>query len=211
MGSISKLEVINHMLLMAGEAPVVLLAGAIETELATQIFDHHIRDIQFRGMANNRYDKKYTLTSAGTITFPANTLSAELVSGHTNDDGFLIVGILRGDATKKLWNVTDQIDIWKTGTDYWIEIIQELDWANLDASVQRSVMSSAARQYQIVVQGDGDIDRYLGEKEMFDKIRGRASDTDDKRRNIYQHMSMTKQNVLSQRPSSRRRNVRKGT
>jgi hypothetical protein len=72
-------------------------------------------------------------------------------------------------------------------------------------------MSSAARQYQIVVQGDGDIDRYLGEKEMFDKIRGRASDTDDKRRNIYQHMSMTKQNVLSQRPSSRRRNVRKGT
>jgi hypothetical protein len=212
MGSISRLEAINHMLLLAGEAPVnepFEEDGHFDTEIASKVLDQHIRDTQLRGLVNNKYEKKFVHTS-GSIELPSVCLSAELVSIHTNDDGFRILGTVRGDVLKKLWNITDQTYTWPAD-DYWIELIEELAWIDLDTPIQRSIMSSAARQYQIMVLGDHNVDQYLAEMSLMARIRAKAADIDDKRRNIFQSVSRSQKDVLYNRPSSSTgNNIRKG-
>jgi hypothetical protein len=191
MGSISRLEAVNHMLLMAGESVVSDLDdnSGLDTETAEFVLDQFTRDFQLRGLANNRYEKKYTLTSDGQIQLPSTpypTLSAELVSYHSNDDGYRQVGIAKGTGNNVfLWNSTDQTDTWKKDTEYCIHIIQQIDWEDLDTPVQRAVLSSAARQYQMVTQGDGDADSYLNNLEVMYNAKGKGADLDDKRASIY--------------------------
>ena len=60
MGMISRLDAINHMLLMAGESMVDNLdvdTGGMDTEVCLQVFDRTLTDFQFRGLANNKYYK----------------------------------------------------------------------------------------------------------------------------------------------------------
>ena len=61
MGMISKLDAINHMLLMAGESTVDNLddLGGIDTGVCQGVLDRMLTDYQFRGLANNTYNKKY--------------------------------------------------------------------------------------------------------------------------------------------------------
>ena len=199
MGVISKLDAVNHMLLMAGESMVSDLENnsGLDTETAEFCLDQFIRDFQMRGMANNRYIKKYNLTSKGKITLDNTTLSAELVSHHTNDESYNIIGIAKGDANKYLWNVTDQTDQWDANTDFRVELITQIDWENMDTPVQRAILASAARQYQLVTQGDGDADQYLGSLEGMYMAKGRAADIDDKRRNILLNGSMAMRHALN--------------
>lgn len=189
MGNISKLDAVNHMLLMAGESMVSDLTenSGLDTETALFCLDQFIRDFQMRGIANNRYVKKYVLSSTGTIDIPISPyepLSAELISRHSNDEGYSIIGILKGTDTKYLWNVTDQTDQWKSAT-YRVEIIQAVLWEDMDTSVQRGILAAAARQYQMVTQGDADSDAYLSGLEGLYMAKGRASDLDDRRRSVW--------------------------
>ena len=199
MGVISKLDAVNHMLLMAGESMVSDLENnsGLDTETAEFCLDQFIRDYQMRGMANNRYIKKYNLTSDGKITLDSTTLSAELVSHHTNDESYNIIGIAKGDTDKYLWNVTDQTDQWDANTDFRVELIIQIEWENMDTPVQRAILASAARQYQLVTQGDGDADQYLDALEGLYMAKGKAADIDDKRRNILLSGSMTMRHALN--------------
>ena len=93
MGSISKLDAVNHMLLMAGESLVSDLEenSGLDTETSQFCLDQFIRDFQMRGLANNQYIKKTTLTTKGQVTLPTSpydTLSAELVSDHSSVENF---------------------------------------------------------------------------------------------------------------------------
>lgn len=191
MGSISRLEAVNHMLLMAGESVVSDLDdhGGLDTETAEFVLDQFTRDFQMRGLANNKYIKKYTLTAKGKVELPSTpypTLSAELVSYHTNDDGYRQVGIAKGTGSDLyLWNSTDQTDEWEKDVEFTVEIIQEITWDDLDTPVQRAVLSSSARQYQMVTQGDGDADFYLGNLEMLYTSKGKGADLDDKRASVF--------------------------
>ena len=189
MGSIAKLDAVNHMLLMAGESLVsdINENSGLDTETALFCLDQFIRDFQMRGIANNRYIKKVVQAAKGTIelpTSPYDTLSAELISNHTTDDGYNIIGIAKGTTDKYLWNVTDQSDQWKAAT-YHIEIIQKVHWEDMDTPVQRAILSSAARQYQMVTQGDADADNYLAGIEGVYMSRGKAADLDDRRRTVF--------------------------
>jgi hypothetical protein len=191
MGVISKLDAINHMLLMAGESMVSDLdnLGGVDTEVCETILDRLILDFQTRGLANNKYNLKYTLDADGEISLGGNIISAELISSHSNDDGFQIIGVGRYEDSSqgitKLWNVTDQTLTWKSDRDYWVEIIKKIDWEAMDTPVQRAVLSSAARQYQIIMQGDVEADKYLQELEIMYTVKGKSADTDDKRRTIF--------------------------
>ena len=199
MGVISKLDAVNHMLLMAGESLVADLDNnsGLDTETAEFCLDQFIRDFQMRGMANNRYLKKYNLTSKGRITLDSTTLSAELVTHHENDDGYNIIGIAKGDSPKYLWNVTDQTDKWEKDTDYRVELIIKINWEDMDTPVQRAILASAARQYQLVTQGDADADGYLGGLEGLYMAQGKAADLDDKRRNIFISGTRSMSNALN--------------
>ena len=201
MGVISRLDAVNHMLLMAGESLVSDLENnsGLDTEVAEFILDQFVKDFQIRGLANNTFVRKETLTSKGVILLPANTISAELTSGHTNDDGWKIVGLAKGHPDKKLFNVTDQTYDWDTGEDYYIEIVHTIQWDDMDTTVQRGILSSAARQYQLVTQGDGDTDIYLQGLEALHVTNTKASILDDKNRNIFASGSPKLRSLLSRR------------
>ena len=202
MGDLAKLDAINHMLLMAGESLVSDLDdnSGLDTETAEFCINEFTRDFQMRGIANNRFIKKITLAAAGKISLPADTMSAELISGHTNDDGYNIIGIAKGTGTDRyLWNVTDQTDEWKASTEYRYEVIIMLGWDDMDTPVQRGILSAAARQYQMVTQGDADADMYLQGLEAFYMAKGKAADLDDRRRSVFSASSAKLRDALNRR------------
>ena len=145
MGVISKIDAINHILLMAGESLVNDLDtdSGLDTEVAAFLLDRNILDFQMRGLASNTYVKKYNLTDDGVIDLPSDTLSAELVSVHTNSDGWKIKANARQDkdGNIRLYNLTDNNNLWNKTTDYYIELVYELSWTEMDTPIQRSVMA----------------------------------------------------------------------
>jgi len=192
MGMITKLDAINHMLLMAGESMVDNLddLGGVDTGVCQGVLNRTLTDFQFRGLANNKFMKKFNLEVAGQIVLGSDVLSAELISAHQNSVGYRIIGTARSTndsstASQFLYDVTDQSDQWKSSTDYHVEMVVRVEWQNLDTVVQRAVVAAAARQYQIIVQGDVESDRYLQELEVLFTARGKSADIDDKRQTIF--------------------------
>ena len=168
MGFITKLQAINQMLLTAGESLVADLNNnsGIDTGIAETILEQASLDMQMRGLANNKLVRKFNPDSSGKIIFDSadsdeeGIISAELISWHLNTDGIQITAKLFSDSPPRLYNYTDERDIWISG-DYYVEVIKKLRWEHLDTPVQRAIMASAMRQYQIITQGDGEADRYL--------------------------------------------------
>lgn len=184
MGSISRLDAVNQMLLTSGESIVADLEGnsGIDTGLAEFVLDQAAQDFQLRGMANNKFVKKYKLASAGDITLPDNVLCAELVSSHTDTDGNRILGV---DRQRKLYNIIEDTFTWKADITFKVEIISNLSWDDLSTPSQRGILANAMRQYQLIVQGDDITDRYLGEAEVLHRARARAADINDRRALIF--------------------------
>ena len=201
MGVISRLDAVNHMLLMAGESLVSDLENnsGLDTEVAEFILDQFVQDFQIRGIANNTYCKKETLSEKGRINLPANTISAELTSYHTNNDGWKLVGLAKGDPDKFLFNVTDQTYEWDSGEEYYIEIIHTIQWVDMDTPVQRGILSAAARQYQMVTQGDGDTDIYRQGRESLHITTAKAAILDDKKKNVFDSGTSKLQRIFNRR------------
>jgi len=199
MGFISKLQAINQMLLSSGEAPVADLLGnsGLDTGIADIILEQASLDFQLRGLANNKIMKKLNPDSAGRIYLPVGAdsdeeglISADLMSTHLNDNNEIIVARVSNEGTNaafsiKLVNFTDDTDIWKLNVDYYVELVKKLNWSTLDTSSQRAILATANRQYQALTQGDSTTDQFLAYQEDMFRVKGRASDINDKKRNIF--------------------------
>ena len=199
MGFITKLQAINQMLLAAGEAPVADLTNnsGIDTGIADTILEQASIDFQLRGLANNKIVRKFNPDSSGKIYFDVGAdtdeegiMSADLMSLHLNSDNQQIVAKVFNDGTGsansiKMYNFTDDTDVWTTGIDYYIEIVKKLKWEHLDTACQRAILASAARNYQILTQGDPAADQFLSYQEQMFNIKGKAADINDKKRNIF--------------------------
>jgi hypothetical protein len=201
MGVISKLEAVNHILLMAGESLVSDLDGdsGIDTEVALFILDRAIMDFQLRGLVSNTYVKKYELTEDGVIDLPSDTLNAELISIITNDDSRRIRATSRkdSDGNIRLHNHTDNINTWDKNKEYQVAIVYSLVWDEIETTMQRSILATAARQYQLVMQGDADIDQYLGQIEAVYTFKGRSADIDDRNYSVFSSLSSTARQVFT--------------
>mgnify|MGYP002477975787 FL=1 len=194
MGLITKLQAVNQMLLASGENLVADLNGdsGIDTGIAEAILDQVSLDYQMRGMANNKILRKFNVDSSGYLVLPSadtdeeGLISAELLSQHLNSDNYRIhARIATHVSPPRLWNITDDTDVWTGGIDYYVEIVSKLLWENLDTPIQRAIMTSAMRHYQIITQGDEGSDAFLGYQEQLFSARGRAADINDKKRNIF--------------------------
>ena len=198
MGFITKLQAVNQMLLASGESPVADLIGnsGIDTGIADTVLEQCSLDFQLRGLANNKIVKKMNADSNGKIYLPLGdgdeegVIAADLMSTHYNVDNNIIVARVYDEGTGasqsiKLYNFTDDTDIWKTTEDYYVEIIKKLKWSHLDTPTQRAILASAARHYQILTQGDSTTDSFLAYQEQLFSIKGRAADINDKKRNIF--------------------------
>lgn len=199
MGFITKLQAINQMLLASSEAPVNDLqnSSGVGTDIAETLLEQASMDYQMRGLANNKIIRKVTPDSNGKIYFqtsPDNDeegiLSVELISYHVNTNNERIISKLYDDGTKAtnsiyLYNFTDDTDIWNTTETYYVEVVKKLAWSHLDTPAQRAIISTAARNYQILTQGDSAADQFLGYQEQIFNAKGKAADINDKKRNIF--------------------------
>jgi|LakMenE01Jun11ns_1017448.scaffolds.fasta_scaffold9939998_3 hypothetical protein len=210
MGLITKLQAINQMLLASGENLVADLEGesGIDTGIAETILEQTSLDYQLRGLASNKFVKKYELTANGYIAFQTpdadeeGILAAELISHHMNaDDTQLIKARMLSTTTPaRLWNITDDTDVWVASKGpYYVEFTMKLPWANLETTAQRAVLATAMRHYQSITQGDEATDAFLGYQEQLHSIKSKASDVNDKKKNIFSSASILRDAALRSR------------
>lgn len=189
MGTFSRLDAVNHMLLMSGEHIVNHLEddSGVDTSVAEHILDETITSFVMRGLVNNSYCKKYIPNSQGYIYLPAHTVHAELAEPiWSKDRDQYVIASYKG-SPPYLFNVTDNTANWseQSGSDgILIMLITNLDWSDIETPMQRGIMSSAARDYQMITQGDHNVDKYLAQREMIYMSKGRAADITNKKRNF---------------------------
>jgi len=196
MGIISKLNVVNQMLLSSGENLVsdLLNTSGIDTAMAEVILEQASLDFQMRGLANNKFLRKM-VTQANTnyLVLPTpdsdeeGVISADLISDHLALNGVDRVNtrLQSIGGPLRLWNTTDDTDVFISGVTYYVEIVSKLVWENLDTPSQRAIQATAVRNYQVLTQGDEVTDMFLSNQETIFNARGRAADINDKDRNIF--------------------------
>lgn len=209
MGLITKLQAVNQMLLASGENLVADLSGnsGIDTGIAETILDQVSLDYQLRGIAANKFVKKYELTTDGIITLPQpdsdeeGVLAVDLVSYHLSEDNEVIKArALNTVSPPRLWNITEDTDIWKASKGpYYIELTMKLPWENIETTVQRAIMATAMRHYQSIAQGDEGTDAFLGFQEQLHMIKHKAADINDKKKNIFSSQSILRDAALRSR------------
>lgn len=198
MGLYSYLDAINHMLLSSGEHLVSSLEteSGVDTSVAEYILDQTIKSAVMRGIANNRYVSEFTPETAGAninkILLPTTACYAQVVEPLFDPTtGEVIQTTLKSGPTR-LYNITKQTDNFSAHGTLKIEVIVTLGdsqtnygWDDIDSALQRGIMEMAAREYQMVTQGDLDVDKRLAMREMQHMARGRAADVFKKNRSIF--------------------------
>ena len=188
MGYMTRLDAVNQMLISAGEGIVSDLESksGVDTSVCEFMLDQKIVDYQMRGLANNQQNIIYTPSDKDkTIKLPNNVLSGWLISTHINSNGNEIRGIVRGANPPYLYNLTDNTKQWSPNTNYEVYLVLKFDWEDMDTNVQKAIVMQAAREYQMLSQGDGDVDNYLAQLSLFYDSQAKGSDNSQKRYNIF--------------------------
>ena len=60
-----------------------------------------------------------------------------------------------------------------------------VSFENIDTATQRAITATAERMYQMATQGDSGADRLLGGREQMFMAKAKASDINDRKRNIF--------------------------
>lgn len=206
MGLYSYLDAVNHMLLSSGEHIVSSLdtQSGVDTSVAQFILKQAIKSTVMRGIANNRYVAEYQLTTGpitidGTnysnyIALPSRACYAQVVEPlFDSTTGEVIQTTIKStNSGPVLWNFTKQTATFTKALK--VEIIvtlgdenanPPLGWNDIDSALQRGIMEMAAREYQMITQGDLDIDQRMAVKEQMHMARGRAGDIFKKNRSIF--------------------------
>lgn len=190
MGQMTRLDAVNQCLLAAGEAIVADLdnLSGVDTSIAEYLLDNYTNDYQMRGLANNEYSTTLEVQPSGQIILPQTVISLDFLSVLTNTNGDMIrVSIKKEGTSFTLWNVTDQTNNWSAFKNEPINVkmIVELEWEDIDTPGQRAITASAARRYQMLTQGDGEMDAYLMQDEQIYNFKGKARDQESKGRTIW--------------------------
>lgn len=194
MGLYSYTDAINHMLLSSGEHLISDLnnESGVDTSVAQFILNQTIKAMVMRGIANNRYVTTIAPDQNGKINLPSNACYAQVVEPLFDPTtGEVIQTTLKStNSGPVLFNITKQTDVFDKTLD--IEVIISLGnandyygWDNIDSALQRGIMESAAREYQLITQGDLDVDKRMAVREQYHIARGRASDIFKKNRSIF--------------------------
>lgn len=197
MGLYSYTDAINHMLLSSGEHLIVDLDqdAGVDTSVAQFILKQTIKAAMMRGVANNRFINTYTPEVNGTILLPSTACYAQVIEPLFDPTtGEVIQTTIKSNPTR-LFNITKQTDIFSTYTSgLKIEVVILLGiegddppygWNDIDSALQRGIMESAAREYQMITQGDLDVDKRMAMRESYHYSRGRAADMQKKSRSIF--------------------------
>ncbi len=187
-----KLEAVNIMLSMVGEAPVnSLKSGLADAEAAEKILDRINREVQTEGWHFNTR-RKYPLTpdsESKKVTLPSNTLKVTMVDSSL-DYPLTQRGLRLYDYEKHTY------EIGETYTEVKVDIVEELDYN--DDNNQENGLPEYARRYIALRAARVFVSRYLGAQEIYgfsqnDEAMARAelkqADGLVSKRSIFDHYS----------------------
>jgi len=202
MGAYTRLQAVNEMLLFSGETPVASLdsSSGVDTTIAEQILEQKTIDAQARGMANNLTIRDFTADAAGYVFLPSNVLSAEMLTmvNAAHKDVTYARIVTRGweTGTPFFYNLTDNTPLFEAGKTYTAELILSISWDNMDTAIQKDIMMQAARQYQMLTQGDGAVDNYIAQLELYYGAKAKGADVRSKGYNLF-NLHRTARNAVS--------------
>ena len=155
----TKLEAVNIMLSAIGEAPVNRLSsGLVEAETAETILNQINRSVQAEGWHFNREkDVQIDPTNNGEIVLAANTIRADAMVEHNTEFDLTQRGGKMYDLTNHTFNIGKAIKL---------DVVYELDFADIPAVARRYIAVKAARILQDQVVGSGDLHTFNQNDEM---------------------------------------------
>lgn len=186
MGALSRLDAVNQLLLYSGENIVSDLQGqsGVDTSIAEFLLDQKTVDYSERGLANNVRLERVNPGTNGRIKIRTDALSVRM--------GTFIPAVtepLKGSNCRiverggYLYNLTDDTDIFEAG-DYDVEYVLKVEWEDMDTPIQKAIVMQAAREYQMLSQGDPGADQYIAQLEMKYTAKAKGADTRDKNQSI---------------------------
>ncbi len=198
MAGLTELEVINYMLVNAGEQPVASLTGdnlSTDTTTAKFLLDLITKESQERGLDENVYETLIPLNLVfNTIPLPPNTIDVYLrmelrhVDASGKDCGQINVAIRDNHLynasaqTSDFSNFAEEIEA-EGGCRLALKVY--LDFEDLNPTTKRMIMEEAARRYQLATQGDQAVDGFLSQRSTFSRVNSRANDFNNKGRNLF--------------------------
>ena len=183
MGAMTRLDAINQMLLYAGEMVVSDLEGdsGIDTSIAEFLLDQKSVDYQQRGLAENQMVVQVAPDTNGRIKTRTDALDVSMNNppAATTEPqvGLPCRIVTRGGY---LYNLTDDTDIFDVDSLFNLGYIIQMDWADMTTPIQKAVTMQAAREYQMLSNGDAGTDAYLAQLEQKYTAKAKGEDAKDK-------------------------------
>ena len=180
------------MLLSSGEHLVndLDVDAGVDTSVAQFILHQTIKAAVMKGIANNRFVLEIAPDVNSKILLPSDACYAQVVEPLFDPTTGEVIQTTIKSSPARLFNITKQTDIFTE--ELKIEVIVTLGnastnygWDDIDSGLQRGIMETAAREYQMISQGDLDVDKRMAQREMYHMARGRASDIFKKNRNLF--------------------------
>jgi hypothetical protein len=182
----TKLEAVNTMIAVIGEAPVNTLGGTavpITVVQAENVLDETSRAIQSEGWHYNT-EHEYTFTPDATtskITLPSNVLQIDLNTENYTD----VDPVQRGN---KLYDRKNHTEVWSK--EIKASVVFQLDFTELPEQFRNYITIKAARIFSNRFLGSREIEGFAIRDEIEAKARAIESDSENADRTIFDNYSV---------------------
>ena len=167
----SKLNAVNTLLAIIGEAPVNSLNPPLtgDASLADQVIDEVSREVQGAGWSWNTmlYDSIPLDASTGQSQLPSNTLAVRFNPLSYPSQRFVLRGLRLFDRVKNTYDLRTSLGVGMTGntSDLVAEIVEELPWDSIPETGRRYIVIRAGRIFSNRVVTSASIESYTSEDE----------------------------------------------
>ena len=168
----SKLNAVNTLLAIIGEAPVNSLNPPLtgDASLADQVLDEVSREVQGAGWSWNTmlYDSIPLDASTGQSQLPSNTLAVRFNPISYPSQRFVLRGLRLFDRVKNTYDLRSSLGVALTGNSSNIvaEIVEELDWDSIPETGKRYITVRAGRIFANRAVTSASIESYTAEDEQ---------------------------------------------
>jgi hypothetical protein len=169
--STSKLDAVNTLLSIIGEAPVNSLTAPLpgDASLAERILNEISREVQGAGWSWNTmlYDSIPLDTVTGQSNLPSNTLAVRFNPLAYPDQRFVLRGIRLFDRLRNSYDLRETASVAVVGntTSLVAELVEELDWDSIPETGRRYIMIRAGRIFANRAVTSSSIEAYTAEDE----------------------------------------------
>ena len=164
----TKVEAVNRLLSVIGVAPIsqAALDGTLSltSELAQTAIDNVSRDLQGTSWGfNTERDVEFTANGSGSIVLTSSAYSGLSISSFDFEEPSSFDPVIKMDGVNaKIWDrETKSFTAFAASATYKATVTYYLQWLDLPEAVKAYVMARAAREYQLQMVGNPQMDQML--------------------------------------------------